>query len=165
MARKAKRRTTATPKVSVAKEHRAALERHARALQAHSNAMSLAAAAQSANTAALRNHTAVLAATKPQKTFNQKTADATDCMSQWLMRAKGVSKADSINPGKNMTTDFHIGAPQEMQLCLEWVQGCLSTKGDFYHLDTTSPNANQHLIKLMGGTLGDVVADIVSNMS
>jgi hypothetical protein len=115
--------------------------------------------------AAIRNLTAAVSAAKPHKTPDEIIADATDCMSGWLMRAKRVSRPDSMNPSKNMTSDFHIGAPQEMQLCLEWVQHCLSTKGDFYNLDTTSPNANKHLIKLMSGTLGDVVADIASHTS
>jgi hypothetical protein len=79
------------------------------------------------------------------------------------MQAKGVSQPDSTNPAKNMATDFHIGSPQEMQLCLEAVQACMAAKGDYYHLDTTSPKANQHLNTLVTSSLGIVVADIVAN--
>ena len=141
MARKSKR-TTSKSNVAVAKKHTAALLEHS---------------------SALRSHAAALAATKPQKTLQQKIADVGACMSQWLMTAKGVSKADSTTATKNMATDFHMSGPEEMQRCLEWVQGCLSGKGDIYRLDTTSPNANQHLNTLVTGTLGAVVSDIANN--
>lgn len=128
-----------------------ATKRHTEALLQHSNA--------------LRNNTAALAATKPQKTLPQKIADIGACMSQWLMQAKGVSKADSTTATKNMAADFHMSGPEEMQRCLEWVQNCLSGKGDIYLLDTSSPNANQHLNTLVTGTLGAVVSDIASHTS
>jgi hypothetical protein len=140
MARKSKR-TTSKSNVTVKK--------HTEALLEHSSA--------------LRNHVAALAATKPQKTLQQKIADVGACMSQWLMKAKGVSKADSTTATKNMAADFRMSGPEEMQRCLEWVQGCLSGKGDIYNLDTTSPNANQHLNTLVTGTLGAVVSDIANN--
>jgi len=165
MPSKPKSGASVAPDANLVKKHIAAMARHSAALQAHADAMTAAAPAQGAMTTALKNNTAALAASKPHKTQNQKTADAMACISQWLMQAKGISQADSTNPSKNMSTDFRIGGPQEMQLCLEAVQICLAGKGDIYHLDTTSPNANAHLIKLMSGTLGAVVADIVSNMT
>ena len=141
MARKSKR-TTSKSNVIVVKKHTAALLVH---------------------TNALRNHAAALAATKPHKTLQQKIADVGACMSQWLITAKGVSKADSTTATKNMATDLHMSGPEEMQRCLEWVQSCLSGKGDIYRLDITSPNANKHLRTLVTGTLGAVVSDIANN--
>jgi hypothetical protein len=132
-------------------------------MERHTAALAGAAAAHTTMAAALKNNTAALVSTKPHKNFNQITVDAGECLSQWLMAAKGVSRPDSTNPAKNMATDFRIGTPQEMQLCLEAVQSCMAGKSDFYHLDTTSPNANQHLNTLLTGSLGAVVADIVAN--
>jgi len=134
--------TTSKPNMTVIGKHTEALLTHA---------------------SALNNHTAALAATKPRKTLQEKIADAGACMSQWLMNGKGVSKADSTTPTKNLATDLHISGPEEMQRCLEWVQGCLSGKGYIYRLDTTSPEANQHLDTLVTGTLGAAVSDIASN--
>jgi hypothetical protein len=163
MAKKSKKRAKKASTPSAAKQYTAALGKHASAMKKHTTALNVAAEAHRSMTAALKNNTAVIAATKPQKTFNEKTADAASCLSQWLMSAKGVSRPDSTNPAKNMATDFRIGSPQEMQLCLEAVQTGMAAKGDFYHLDTTSPKANQHLITLVNGTLGSVVADVVMN--
>lgn len=163
MAKSSKSKATRKPTRSAAKQHSAALSKHTNALKQHAEALSVAADAYSSMTAALKNNTFVLAATKPHKTFNEKTADAADCISQWLMHAKGVSRPDLTNPAKNMSADFRIGSPQEMQLCLEAVQACMAAKGDFYHLDTTSTNANQHLNTLVTSSLGAVVADIVTN--
>jgi hypothetical protein len=163
MAKKSKKRAKKASTPSAAKQYTAALDKHASAMKKHTTALNVAAEAHRSMTAALKNNTAVIAATKPQKTFNEKTDDASDCISQWLMSAKGVSRADSSDPSKNMATDFRMGTPQEMQLCLEAVQTCMASKGDFYHLDTTSPKANQHLNTLLTGSLGSVVADIVTN--
>lgn len=164
MGRKAKTITsTSNSNPTDVKSYAAALAEHTDALRENSSAMTAALPAQAELTNALKNHTAALAATKPQKTLQEKIADAGDCMSQWLMRAKGVSKADSTTATKNMATDFHIGGQEEMQRCLEWVQGCLSGKGDIYQLDTTSSTANQHLTTLATGTLGAVISDIASN--
>jgi hypothetical protein len=154
----------AKPKAKPIDENTTALNAHTKALKQHSTVMTAAATAHKAVENALKNNTAALIATKPQKTLNQKTADATACMSQWLITAKNVPAHDSTNPSKNMATDFHLSSPQEMQLCLEWVQTCLAGKNDIYVLDTSSPNANQHLAKLLTGTLGAVVADIVQNI-
>lgn len=159
MARKSKTQAPAKPKLSPAAQHAVALNRSARALEANSAAVTTA---HDNLIAALRNNTAALAASKPQKTFNQKTADAADCMSQWLVLARGVSEVDSRILTKTMT-DFHIGAPQDMQRCLEWVQTCMANKGNLYHLDTTSPKANEHLNTLVNSTLAQVIADIVKN--
>ena len=158
-----KGRAAKKTKPNTAKTQSSALNKYAKALDRHTTALNNAAAAHSSMTVALKNNTAALAASKPKKTFNQKLADVADCVSQWLTNAKGVSQADSTNPAKNMAADFHIGSPQEMQLCLEAVQVCLASKSDFYHLDTTSPNANQHLNTLLTGTLGALVADIVAH--
>jgi hypothetical protein len=163
MVKKSKARAVKRSTRSAAERHTAAIGRYASALQKHAAALSDATAAHSSIAAALRNNTAAVAATKPRKTLNEKTADAVDCMSQWLIQAKGVSRPDSTNPVKNMAADFHIGSPQEMQLCLEAVQVCMATKGDFYHLDTTSSQANQHMNTLVTSSLGTVVADIVRN--
>jgi len=162
MASKSKAGVAQKAKVS-ATQRVEALNRHAKAMDRHAAALASATAAHTSMTAALKNNTAALVATKAHKTFNQKTVDAGECLSQWLMAAKGVSRADSTNPAKNMAADFRIGSPQEMQLCLEAVQSCMSSKGDFYHLDTTSPNANQHLNTLLTGSLGALVADVVAN--
>ena len=163
MARKSKQQAPKKPKLSATQEHAAALNKHANALNNHAAAMTSAASVHIA-ISALKNNTAAVAASKPQKTFNQKTADAADCIGvQWLVSAKGVSAINSRVLTKNMAGDFRIGSPQEMQLCLEAVQICMSSKGDFYHLDTTSPNANTHLNSLVTGTLGQVIADIVKN--
>jgi hypothetical protein len=163
MASKSKAEAPKKSKVSATQRQTEALNRHAKAMDRHTAALTDAAAAHSLMAAALRNNTAALTATKAHKTFNQKTVDAGECLSQWLMAAKGVSRPDSTNPSKNMAADFRIGSPQEMQLCLEAVQSRMASKGDFYHLDTTSSNANQHLNTLLTGSLGAVVADIVAN--
>lgn len=114
--------------------------------------------------AALKNLTAVLSATKPHKPRDAITVDVTDCVSAWLVR-KGISKPDSMNTSKKMSGDLHLADEGEMLRCLTSVQTCLATKGDFYHPDTTSPDAGPHLTKLLNGTLGDVIVDIVSHTS
>jgi hypothetical protein len=139
-------------------DHTAAIVAHSKALKQHSQAIT-------EMTGVLANVIAALAAVKPHKTLNEITADVMECMSKWLVSMKGISKNDSTNPTKNMSTDFHLGGPQEMQLCLEWVRTCLAGKSDMYHLDTTSPNANHHFIALLKGTLGAVVNDVVQNTS
>ncbi len=163
MAKKSKTRARKKSAPSAAKQYTAALAKHSSAMNKHTTALNVAAEAHRSMTAALQNNTAAIAATKPHKTFNEKNDDASDCISHWLVCAKHVSLSEATDPAKNMSADFHIGAPQEMQLCLEAVRTCMAAKGNLYHLDTTSPKANQHLIALINGTLGAVVADIVMN--
>jgi hypothetical protein len=162
MAKKAPAKAAAQD--TVLKQHTAALLEHSKALRENSQLLKQTLSTPSTAVPGFKNHAAaMIIASKPQKTFNEKTADASDCMSAWLISAKGVSAANSRDPTKNMSTDFHIGSPAEMQLCLEAVQACMAGKGDAYHLDTTSANANAHLLKLLNSTLGVVIADIVSS--
>jgi hypothetical protein len=152
MAKKTKSRGPTKPKLSALEKHAAAMDKHAKALADHSKIMAAA-------TTALTHNTTALLTAKPTKTLDDKTTDAQLCMSQWLMKKKRVSLADSLDPNKNMATDLHVGGAPEMSLCLNWVQGCLSGKGDHYTPDPTSA------AKLCTKALGEVVADIASKIS
>lgn len=159
MVKKVKSRATTKPHTSAIEKHTAALDKHTKALQAHSKVMTAATSAQEATAAALKANTAALIAAKPTKTLSEKTTDAQVCMGQWLMQAKHISQPDSMDPSKNMATDFRIGGPPEMRLCLKWVQTCLLEKGDKYNPDAASA------AQLSSKTLGEVVAFIASKIN
>jgi hypothetical protein len=136
---------------------RAKLHRDTAAIAAHTVALRQHSQAIKEINDVLINLTSTLIATKPRKPKNEIIADAMKCISRWLMDKKGVSKNDSTNPTKNMSTDFRLAGPPEMEMCLVAVKSCLAVKGDVYNLP--SSNADQ----LVKGTLGVVVADIVKN--
>jgi hypothetical protein len=150
--------TISKANLRIIKNHAIALDKHAKALKQHSKLMAAATSAQMATTAALKQNTAALIAAKPGKTLGQKTTDAQMCMSQWLTKKKRVSLPDSLDPTKNMATDFRVGGPPEMSNCLQWVHGCLLQKGDIYTPDAASAAA------LCTKTLGEVVAFIASKI-
>jgi hypothetical protein len=114
-------------------------------------------AALNAHTKALIEHSAALIAAKPKKSPSQKRTDTQLCMSEWLMR-KGISQADSLDPTKNMATDFRVAGKEEMSRALNSVRTCLLGKGDIY--TPTDDDAKQLWTKL----LGEVVHSIASKI-
>jgi hypothetical protein len=144
MRKKPKSRATTKLDMGVIEKHTAALEKHTKELREHSKAMTAA--------------TAALIATKPQKPLGQRTTDAQLCMSQWLVDVKHVSQADSMDPNKNMATDFRVGGPPGMSRCLNSVSQCLSGKGDIYTPDAASA------AQLCTKSLGEVVNFIASKI-
>ena len=140
------------------KKNAAALDRHTAALDAHTSAMERASGGAAALTDAM-SRTRLAFAAALAKGPDEKTADAGDCVADWLVKKKRVSRTDAGDPSKNMTNDFLMN-PDDMGICLNWVKGCLAKKGDHFTPDTSY----EHLVSLTSGTLGAVIADIVSKI-
>jgi hypothetical protein len=155
MPRKPKSTEQAQPGGNALKQQVTALKTHETALKKNTAALDRHAAALDANTAAITAFAALL----PPKSDDDKATDARDCMRTWLVNNKRVSRSDAGDPGKSMTNDFLMN-PDDMGICLTWVQGCLRRKMDQFTPDTSYA----HLVKLASGTLGAVIADIVDKI-
>lgn len=103
---------------------------------------------------------------KVAKSIGKRSEDVQSCISQWLQTNKGASSADSRNLTKNVA-DFHILANNEMEQFIGGVAQCLAGKGYTYTPvpDPKSPGWNQHVSKLLGGTLSALVSDFVNDIS